>query len=148
MQIFGPVAFVDQKGNDNNGNLYKIHVGFYIVPKRYKGQQGFYIDCHGYRSVLLDRDHGPKICKKFFIIIILVCKISIQFIHSILFGIKVIKENHTICKKNTINMVLKFCFSHFQITNHKAEFHRLNNRYSETNAHDQNLNIDNDTNIN
>ena len=45
-------------------------------------------------------------------------------------------------------MNLNFCFSRFQKTDHKAEFHRLNNRYSETNAHDQNLNIDNDTNNN
>ena len=31
LQIFGPVAFVEQKENDNNDNLCKIHVGLYIA---------------------------------------------------------------------------------------------------------------------
>ena len=31
LQIFGLVAFIEQKENENNENLYKIHGGLYIA---------------------------------------------------------------------------------------------------------------------
>ena len=48
LQIFGLVAFIEQKENDNNDNLCKIQ-RINLVPKQCKGHHGFYIDCHCYR---------------------------------------------------------------------------------------------------
>ena len=43
LQIFGLVAFIEQKENDNNDNLCKIHGGLYIALALTD------IDCHCYR---------------------------------------------------------------------------------------------------
>ena len=79
LQIFGLVAFIEQKENDNNDNICKVHGDLYnasvwipndledlilLTPKHYKGHHGFYIDCHCYRFFSLDKGHEPKICKK------------------------------------------------------------------------------------
>ena len=34
------------------------------MPKQCKGHHGFYIDCHCYRFLLLDKATRPNICKK------------------------------------------------------------------------------------
>ena len=62
MQIFGLVAFIEQKENDNNDNLCKIHVGLYngLVKANMDLTQIVIVIVF----FLLDKDHEAEILQK------------------------------------------------------------------------------------
>ena len=72
--MFGLVTFIEQKENDNNGDLLKSMFAFALLwrlLKQCEGKHGFYIDCHCYRFLFArEMPRGRKFAKRVFVFIV------------------------------------------------------------------------------